>query len=273
MMFSPQNNALLREAGIASEMLGEGLTTLRKADMNRSGLYNKAFFSLSIGLERLGKLIYILDHLHTHAGQFPSNADLKQLGHDIAVLFPHMMEIRQRHPIDRPEEAFPDSDITRAIITFLSKFGKSTRYYNLDHITGKNTIHDDDPLNAWFSTVGNLVLAKHYSNRQKAKDQLVAANREAAIGDHCAVFLSTEQGRPLTNIYDMIAHAAKVAVIQKWGTFHTATIVRFLCFIIDDLNVKIMSESHDFPFIYEFFYPFIMDDAMLKSRKTFYPDA
>ncbi|MBF0628146.1 MAG: hypothetical protein HQL91_07980 [Magnetococcales bacterium] len=270
-MFTPRNNALLREAGIASEMLGEGLTTLRKADMNRNGLYNKAFFSLSIGMERLGKLIYILDHLHSHSGQFPSNANLKHLGHDISALFPRMLEIRQRHPTDRHEEAFPDSDITRAIIAFLSKFGKSTRYYNLDYVTGNNTSHDDEPLNAWFSTVGSLVLATHYTEKRKARDQAIAIGLGTSLDDIVMVIGTSEQERPFSNVGDAINHAAQVAVIQKWGTFHTATIIRFLSFLIDDVNMQIMRESQDIPFIYEFFQLFKMDDAMFKSRKTFYP--
>ena len=51
--------ALTREAAIASGSLCEGATALRKATASAHGTCSYAFFSLSTGIERLAKLIFM----------------------------------------------------------------------------------------------------------------------------------------------------------------------------------------------------------------------
>ena len=54
-------NAFLNEAHFTREMLGAGATQIRQANYSQKGIYAQAFTSLSTGLERIGKLCYLLD--------------------------------------------------------------------------------------------------------------------------------------------------------------------------------------------------------------------
>jgi hypothetical protein len=52
---------LLHEATMAAELVCAAVTTLREASTPRSGLYEVALFNLSIGFERMCKLIILVD--------------------------------------------------------------------------------------------------------------------------------------------------------------------------------------------------------------------
>ena len=48
MMFTEKERILANEAALTASLLGNGLNSLRRADMYNKGLYYQAFFSLSI---------------------------------------------------------------------------------------------------------------------------------------------------------------------------------------------------------------------------------
>jgi hypothetical protein len=70
--FSPRWIAFCREAAIAGQSISAGLAALRKANYVATGLYSHSFFSLSVGLERLLKLIYLIDHAIKNDGAYPT---------------------------------------------------------------------------------------------------------------------------------------------------------------------------------------------------------
>ena len=61
-MFTDKERNLANEANLTASLLGNGLNALRKADLYHKGLYYQAFFSLSIGIERLLKIIIINEY-------------------------------------------------------------------------------------------------------------------------------------------------------------------------------------------------------------------
>jgi hypothetical protein len=63
--------AIQREAQLAAEQLALGTTLLGRANHAYPGLYSQAFFALSIGFERTGKLIFISDYAIGNGGTFP----------------------------------------------------------------------------------------------------------------------------------------------------------------------------------------------------------
>ena len=62
MTLGTQWRAVQREAQLAAEQAAHGVTVLGRANHAQTGLYTQAFFGLSIGLERMGKLIFLADH-------------------------------------------------------------------------------------------------------------------------------------------------------------------------------------------------------------------
>jgi hypothetical protein len=144
-MLSREHQLLNREAGIAAELIGSGVTLLGRANYAHPDVYGRAFFSLSIGLERAAKIIYIADFAIEHGGRFPSNVALKNVGHDLNELLSHAETIRRRSIKEYSER--PKTPIHEGIVQTLAEFAMQSRYYNLDVITGRHS--SADPLAAW----------------------------------------------------------------------------------------------------------------------------
>ena len=61
---------LSNEASLSAISLSQGLTFLRKADFVKKAYASHAFFSLSIGIERLIKLILIYEYRLSNNNKF-----------------------------------------------------------------------------------------------------------------------------------------------------------------------------------------------------------
>ena len=84
MSFSVQWKSFCREAEIAAISLYDGFNYQLKANESEKAFFSKSFFSLSIGLERLLKLIIILDDIEKNQGKLNlTNKDLKKYNHNI----------------------------------------------------------------------------------------------------------------------------------------------------------------------------------------------
>lgn len=125
------------------------LSALRTGSSAERGPFYVAFFNYAIGLERLLKVLLLLDYW-CRDRRFPSNTELKQhggrSGHDIEMLHTTVDGLFTRYGVERTKEFEPD-DIDRELLRFLSDFAKSSRYFNLDTLAG--TAKNADPLAAW----------------------------------------------------------------------------------------------------------------------------
>ena len=178
-MFSPQHLALNREAGIAAELIASGVTLLGRASYARTGLYGQAFFNLSIGFERTTKLIYIADYAIDNAGEFPSNDILKNtIGHDLDQLFSHVEVISTKRRSGKEFSERPHTDIHNGIVQTLTEFARTTRYYNLDLVTGGKAVRNcRDPMTAWNERVIQPILEKHCKPaRRKGSIEMLASS-------------------------------------------------------------------------------------------------
>jgi hypothetical protein len=78
----PGWNALHREASLVRYLVGSGATALGKANYaDQTGEYYTVFFGLSVGLERLAKLILVTDHAFLNKGELPQQSVVSQFGH------------------------------------------------------------------------------------------------------------------------------------------------------------------------------------------------
>lgn len=269
-LYSPQWIALTREAGIASQSLSAGLTALRKANYAANGLYSHAFFSLSIGFERLLKLIYLIDFAVLN-GRFPMDSELRsRFGHDIAKLYTYAVGVHERLP--KQEGRFPLSrgGIEDLVINFLGKFALSARYYNLNFLTG-TAAKQTDPIAEWYQDIGANILAAHYSARRRERVERNASIIDQMLGSFSTVHHTAEDGSPLTDVRSASLRTGENAIVQKYGTFYCTKIARFLYMILYDLNHEAHKARFPLPYLYEFFFPFMNDDKYLLSRTTFAP--
>ncbi len=267
-----QWRALSREAAIAGQSLSAGLASLRKANYAMTGLYSHAFFSLSIGLERTLKLIYLLGEATVSNGVFPKEADLKtKFGHDINKLFSYVLQIQDRPYLRENPYPLSQSGIELEIVAFLTRFAKSTRYYNLNYLTGNRPANETDPISEWSTRIGAKILAKHYLSARKTRDENNATLIDAMLRDAVSVRHTAEDGSALDDVFSASMQTAQNRITQKYGTFYCASICRFLYMTIYELVRVSHSQRLDVPFLDEFFFTFMNDDSFLLSRKTFPP--
>jgi hypothetical protein len=164
------------------------------------------------------------------------------------------------------------SSIEMELISFLSKFAKSTRYYNLDFITGsRNANCSRDPIAEWFDVVGGRILEKHFSARQREKVKHNAALIESTLGPVATVMYTSESGSPLTSVAAASEQTGVNLIMQKYATFYCARICRYLYEMLRLLVHFAQAKGFDVLYLDELFLPFMNEDAYLLSRKTFPP--
>src|SRR5256885_10360503 len=126
-IFNEQFKALLKEAQFTKEMLGSGVTQIRKANYAKKGVYFQSFTSLATGLERIGKLCLMLDYYIDNKGKFPDSKYFKKIGHDISHIYAESMGIVQKRSVSLKFLKNLDGAIHQNILTILSDFACGDR--------------------------------------------------------------------------------------------------------------------------------------------------
>lgn len=260
---------LQREAQLAAEQIAIGVTVLGRANHAQPGLYSQAFFGLSIGLERLCKLVIIANHAINNQGHYPDNKVLKSVHHNLETGIAHCRKIADSVNATRHYADEPDTLIHKAIITTLSDFADKTRYYNLDFITGAAG-QRTDPIKTWWEKVAGPICTRHYTERQRRKDAENTALLTSLFGDNSAVLHFAEDGSMIREVQEFFGRAGTTAVVQKYGRLYTLQIIRWLATILYELShsgaycsrIEALLDLHD-PFMI-----FCNDDWYLRRRKS-----
>ncbi len=271
MVFSPQWHALGREAELAGAQLALGVTALGRADNTRLGNYTIAFFGLTIGLERLGKLVVIADYAIGHGGQFPDNNFLKYtISHDLALLLDRCEVVSETRQPAGEYSKRPNGGVHQGIIQTLSEFGTLTRYYNLDFLAGGKAAKMPEPVGAWWKRVGEPILLRHYKARQREKDNKLAEGLNETWGPSVMVRHYSETGESINDVAALVQRAGAARVVQKYGRLYVLQIVRWLSYLISGL-------AHDGAYTHriepllgidEPFKLFLNDDSYFQARKS-----
>ena len=238
-----QDKLLLKEAGLASTCIGQGLTILRKANFVNKWNYYQAFFLLTIGIERLLKIIIITKFRVDNNGSFPNDSFLKHLGHDLKKL----IALVETYNIDKNEAEYITDDVQLCMIEFFTKFAKGNRYYNIDALTG--TEKQSDPLSDW----------KNIQEKIKLKHGLTSDPLPRNFGDFVnsfAFFIQyDEDGNLITDAENFYKDNNILDKLQGWSIFHVWKIIQVL---VDKLRYFEYKFSL-FPYLREFFPYFIRD--------------
>jgi hypothetical protein len=268
---SPIRLAFLREAALASHLLGSGVTSLARATGAYTGYYNEAFLGLSQGFERTGKLVITADYMINNNGNLPTDNYLKKLGHDLVSIFAKVEEITTRVRAKEEYSERPSHRIHQNIITVLDHFAQITRYYNLDLLSGRKTkAFLTDPIEEWWNLVGEPIVDQHYLSRQKKKTDEMAQDLQAKVGHISVVRHTTEIGLPINDVPSMVQHNAKQRIVQRWGQFYALQLIRWITYTLRDLSIKggYNKRIEALFCIHETFRIFMNDDQMLKKRST-----
>lgn len=256
---------LLLEGALASDALGHGITALRSYDFADKGRFFSGMFLLTIGLERLLKLIFLISEAENH-GHFPDNKQLKDAGHDIGTLMERARSVNQTNSLEIDTNKI-DDELCRKIVDQLSLFAKYTRYYNLDTLTGSKGTAKEEPLATWDRVVGVEVVKRHHRKTRRHREALFYGKALAGMpGVVVSHFL--EDGTHVTDTSALTEAAVYIETKQKYSLYYTLCIIEFCVEVLEALDQRQVPPIY----LYEYFRIFnTLDRKAVLRRKKWNP--
>lgn len=147
----------VNEVEFSRQLLGIGLTSLRKANFSSQGVYYQALSSISLGLERIMKLCLILDDFN-QSGKYTSEKQLRGYGHDLLRLYKLIHE--------RTSNDITLKDYHLKALELLTTFAKSSRYSNINFITSNEDI---DPIKQWHNEIDKRIFNNILTEKQRIR--------------------------------------------------------------------------------------------------------
>jgi hypothetical protein len=269
----PEWKALHREASLVSQIIGSGATALGRASYGSGfGEYYTAFFGLSIGIERLAKLILVADYALDNEGALPGQSVVRKYGHKLKDLVSKVDEIAKKRKISVPY-LLPTDPICVAVINCLDAFSDASkgRYANFEAIGNPAFDPINEPVNKWWTEVVEQILDRHYSGK-RAEDEVKqrAAIINAMIGDITSVLYTNEAGAVMSDLTTASERTGQTEWAQKYGRFYTLSVVKWLAHIFDEMT-HMTGYQQGFESLfghYEFFQTYTVDDSFLMTRKV-----
>lgn len=164
-MYTKDNQLFYKELNLSIFLLGNGLNNLRKGNLSCVGFYYQGLFSVTIGLERLMKLILALDFKLKNK-RYPNENDFRKYSHKLYEIFNNIENLVEgKGYSDSDFELLKDDDIYKNILDVLSDFANIDRYYNLNNLND-NQERKPGPLIKW-SNILKRAYQKHCRISQK----------------------------------------------------------------------------------------------------------
>lgn len=230
-MFTEKERNLANEASLTSSLLGNGLDALRKADLYNKGLYYQAFFSLSIGVERLLKSLVINKYRVNNDKTFPTDINPREFGHDLIKL------------CEYTGVKFESNPLHIKMVTFLNDFAKRSRYYNIDSMMNTN-VRYDDPLSDWY------LLSQDILNSSKKKKIIKNKQEFASLIDSVSLIRFNDlQGKEITNAMGLLEEFESRNIIQSYSVQFMFEVITKL---VDEIRI-LESQKYMMPVLSEFF--------------------
>lgn len=246
-----------RETELASKIVGDGLTFLRKYSFGGFGYFYSGLFSLTIGLERIAKLILLFDYYRSNDNNFPANNKyLRKLSHNHCKLLDEVRKVNST--LDNPvnEELFKDQ-LTINIINILSDFARFHRYYNLDILQG-GSYQKNEPLARWENEVNKEILSRHFhmtAKLHKLHDSILAMQPTN-------VNFVRENGGEITNLIDYADNIVRIECKQTYSFLYSYRLVRFVSRVFRQIDHFQLGELLAI---------FCQSDSYAKTRKILDP--
>jgi hypothetical protein len=268
----PEWHAIGREAALVRSLIGSGVTAQGRANYaNQSGEYYTAFFGLSIGLERLAKLILVVDHAISNGGQMPHQQVVKKFGHKLVDLTNIVDTLLRKHQLSL-EFSRPTDAVSAKIVECLDAFADAGRgrYANFASL-GDPNLSQEEPIRKWWGEVAELILRKHYYGKQvQARVEARAQDIDAMISPFSLVRYISETGDPMQDVLSSSIRTGQTAIVQKFGRYYTLTLARWLAEVFSDLS-RTACYNHNidaFFGVWEYFQSYTVEDSFLKTRKV-----
>lgn len=268
----PEWHALGREAALVRHLIGSGATALGRANYaDQMGEYYTAFFGLSVGLERLAKLILVADYAITHDGSMPEEREVRKFGHKLLDLANAVDEVTNTRNLDL-RYTRPTTQISEKILECLDAFADARRgrYANFASLDEPN-LSSEEPIGKWWDEVAEAILQQHYYG--KSSQRRVEANAEVIdyfMSPISMVRHTDENGRAMQDVKSASIRTGQTKIVQRLGRYYALTIARWLSDVLSTIAHTACYQHNVGGFfgINEYFYTYTVDDSFLKTRKV-----
>ena len=226
-------NIINRETGIIAELLTSGLEAIRKIYKSQA-YYYQSFYAVSMGLERLMKLIIHIEQPTTNP---------YKLGHKLEDLS-NVLNI-----------TFPNNSIENEILSFLTDFAKGDRYTIVDFLyNGDSNRLAKEPIVYFYKAILSQILNIH-----PPKKSINFPN----LDDFGFVLSIKEDLTEIQSLNDWMIHNQTIEHASKYSAMYMARILRPF---IDRLESH---EGNPNPHFSELFRYLPDDDSYYLTRKTY----
>lgn len=225
---------LNREASLVSSLLSNGLADLRNISKG-DGYYYQGFYSTSIGLERLLKLLILSKN---------QNKSVRTFNHNIKKLFSEV------------NISFDKDSIEQSIIDFLNDFALKNRYLIPDIINSKDISQvNNEPILFFYNGILSKILKIHRPRKVFIPPTDFSAS----------VFHISEDFSEITDFQDMAIKGQLIEYASKYLVMYAG---RILQPIFNELY-KIEGSQYGNPHFSEGFAYLHQGDSYFKTRKTY----
>lgn len=268
----PEWHAVRREASLVRHLIGSGVTALGRANYaDQMGEYYTAFFGLSVGLERLAKLILVVDDAILNEGDMPEEGIVRKYGHELKNLIDAVETLSARHELEL-EYARPTCAINHAIIVCLDAFADAQRgrYANFGSL-GDPNLSQEEPIRKWWDNVAEAILEEHYyGTPMQTRVEARARSVDSDISSISRGLHFNETGDMMQDVLSASIRTGQVDVVQRYGRYYTLITVRWLSEVLSDLcHAACYSHGIDAFFgVWECLQTYRVDDRFLKKRKV-----
>jgi hypothetical protein len=228
-------NILNREASIIAELLTSGLENLRKVSKGQA-YYYQSFYSVSVGIERLLKLI-----LHVE----DPTINLKQYSHRLSDL------------LTATGIEIPSNSTEESLLNFLDGFANGNRYAVLDYLSDQNLSQlTNEPIVKFYNEILEKILSIHPLRRLLIPSQV--------INNFTSVLHTREDLTEIDNFGDLVVHGQFVEHSSKYAVMYFGRLMQPL---IEKLST--FDGPPDNPYFNEHFRFLRQPDNYFLSRRTF----
>lgn len=276
MSFNPTWFLLQQEGFLAQACLCNGLTALRQANVgDKKGLYYSAFFELSIGLERMMKLIIILDHMALNNLAPPDGKVIDDYKHNLIRLFDDIKAISKKRGITSLD-AIDNKSLQYRLLSFLDRFAHpGGRYANINKLTGHKHQAMADPLVKW-GEIATQIIRENATQRQRQRANLTGQVVATALGNAAMSLISDlNQSRP--DVRGLFTRASELETAAKHAIFALVSFVAALRSVLEaathsaqQINLESTPGVAEVPGMEEFF-QFAWPDKKYVMRKRRWP--
>ena len=264
-LINPICQALRRECYLVRGLLSSGITALGNATVGNKEKYYLAFFNLSIGIERLSKLVLIVNS-KIRQNQFLSEKEIRKYNHNISNLLETVFEIAKYHDL-KLLYSYKKCIICDAIVSCLHCFADANkgRYANIQALDKQDASIEFEPIRRWSEEVDKLILDYHWHKTPKSKKLNSIATKIANQINDLSVFMWVNESGDKMNLEESFLRINSDKVLFKYRRYYTLLIIRSVSEIFNELSQK--NYLREFVGLYEFFQGFCLHDSVLLKNK------